>query len=115
MQSRKLTPALREKDHHRGVLDAPIQLVEYGDFQCGFCGSAFPQIEKFVSTLGDKVCFAYRHFPIVNSHPFAMRAAMASEAAHRQGKFWLMHRLLFENQRSFSEHSMQDFALMLGL
>ncbi len=115
MEPTLLSPAIQEKDHRRGSLSATIKLVEYGDFECSFCGLAYPQIEKFVKEMGDQVCFVFRHFPLVNSHPHAMSAARAAEAASRQNKFWQMHHLLYRNQASFTEEGMGDFAKMLDL
>lgn len=115
MKATQLTPAIRESDHHRGPLDAPIQLVEYGDFECGYCRLAYPQLERYVKEFGHKVCFVFRNFPLVNSHPFAMRAAMAAEAANRQNQFWHMHHLLYRTQNSFTEESINQFAQTLGL
>jgi protein-disulfide isomerase len=115
MTSTQLKPAIRESDHHRGPLAAPIQLVEYGDFECGYCGLAFPQIERFVKEFSDQVCFAFRNFPLSNIHPHAMLAAMAAEAAGRQNNFWPMHHLLFQNQESLSEQSILYFAQILRL
>jgi protein-disulfide isomerase len=111
----KLRPAIDSREHIRGSLDAPIQLVEFGDYECPFCGEVFPTVEALIETLGDRLCFAFRHFPIVGSHPHALSAAEAAEAAGAQGRFWEMHILLYQNQDALDFHSLQQHAVQLGL
>jgi protein-disulfide isomerase len=111
----QLKSAPSERDHHRGSLKAAVILVEYGDFQCPYCGAAFPEIERVVQDLKDKICFVFRHFPLVNAHEHALLAAMAAEAADQQGRFWPMHRLLYKNQADLSEENILKFAKTLGL
>ncbi len=84
-------------DHIQGSIDAPIALVEYGDYECPFCGEAYPIVRALQERLGDRLCFAFRNFPLTNMHPHAEHAAEAAEAAGAQGKFWEMHDLLYEN------------------
>src|SRR5687767_10639214 len=95
-----LKPPLDDRDHLRGDLSRPIHLVEFGDYQCPFCGQAEPVIRALEQTFGDQLCFAFRNFPIVGSHPHAEIAAEAAEAAGAQGMFWEMHDLLYENQHA---------------
>src|SRR5207253_11502038 len=92
-----LTVAVSERDHSAGSPDAPVTLVEYGDFECPFCGMAYPEIKDIRQRLGDRLRFVYRHFPRPE-HPHARHAAEAAEAAAAQGKqhFWAMHDALFE-------------------
>jgi protein-disulfide isomerase len=94
----KLKPSVTALDHVRGDLHAPVILVEYGDFQCPHCGAAYPIVKKIEKDYRDKIAFVFRHFPLAEIHPFAQAAAIASEAAASQGKFWQMHALIFENQ-----------------
>ena len=82
----------------RDLPTAPVTLVEYGDYQCPFCGAAYPIIKEVQARMGDGLRFVFRNFPISTSHPNAERAAEAAEAAGVQGRFWEMHDLLYENQ-----------------
>jgi protein-disulfide isomerase len=110
-----LKPPLDGSDHLRGDLSRPIQLVEFGDYQCPFCGQAEPVIAALEQTFGDQLCFAFRNFPIVGSHPHAEIAAEAAEAAGAQGMFWPMHDLLYENQHALDMPSLSRYAKQLGL
>ena len=110
-----LKPPLDDRDHLRGDLSRPIQLVEFGDYQCPFCGQAEPVIRALVQSFGDQLCFAFRNFPIVGSHPHAQLAAEAAEAAGAQGQFWPMHDLLFENQHALDASHLRQYAQQLGL
>src|ERR1700733_10400214 len=96
----KLKPPVSNQDHVKGDLHAPVVLVEYGDFQCPHCGHAYPIVKQIEQDFGDTMAFVFRHFPLEEAHPFAQAAAVASEAAANQGKFWEMHALIFEHQRS---------------
>src|SRR5438876_9545843 len=102
-------------DHILGPIDAPIALVEYGDYECPYCGEAYPIVKAIQERLGDRLCFAFRNFPLVNSHPHAEHAAEAAEAAGAQGHFWQMHDLLFENQDALDDESLAQYASSLGL
>ena len=104
-----------ERDHVRGQIEAPITLLEYGDYECPFCGKAQPIVRKIRQHFGDKLCFAFRHFPVTLVHPHAERAAEAAEAANAQGKFWEMHELLLENQRALDDMYLSACAAALGL
>lgn len=88
-------------DHVLGKTDSPVILVEYGDFQCSGCGSAFPTVEKLVEKYKGQIAFVFRNFPLTNIHPNARAAAAAAEAAGKQGDFWGMYRLLYEQQASW--------------
>jgi protein-disulfide isomerase len=111
----KLGLPVARRDHIQGPIDAPIALVEYGDYECPYCGEAYPIIKAIQERLGDRLCFAFRNFPLVNSHPHAQHAAEAAEAAGTQGKFWEMHDLLFENQEALEDEDLADYAATLGL
>jgi Na+:H+ antiporter, NhaA family len=91
-------PVDADRDHVRGPVDAPVTLVEYGDFQCPFCGAAHPVVESVRATMGDDLQFVFRHFPLTTMHPNAEPAAEAAEAAGSQGRFWPMHDSLFLHQ-----------------
>ena len=97
-----LKPPVNELDHIKGNPRAPAQLVEYGDFQCPHCSAAHPIIKEIEKHFSDKLCFIFRHFPLSESHPFAQAAAVASEAASNQGKFWETHDMIYENQENLS-------------
>jgi protein-disulfide isomerase len=111
----KLTRPVAQRDHLQGSIDAPIALVEYGDYECPFCGEVYPIIKAVQERLGDRLCFAFRNFPLVNAHPHAQHAAEAAEAAGAQGKFWEMHDLLFENQDALADEDLAQYAAALGL
>lgn len=104
-----------DRDHIQGPIDAPIALVEYGDYECPYCGEAYPIVKAIQERLGDRLCFAFRNFPLVNSHPHAEHAAEAAEAAGAQGRFWEMHDLLYENQDALEDEYLARYAATLGL
>jgi len=85
-------------DHVLGRADARVALVEYGDYQCPFCGTAHVEVAKVLRQTGELTQYAFRHFPLTQVHPDALLAAQAAEAAGVQGKFWEMHDILFSNQ-----------------
>jgi protein-disulfide isomerase len=104
-----------ERDHVQGQIGAPITLLEYGDYECPICAKAQPIIREIQQHLGDRLCFAFRHFPVTRVHPHAERAAEAAEAANAQGKFWEMHELLLENQCALDDKYLSACAAALGL
>jgi protein-disulfide isomerase len=114
-ETRKLVLPVAERDHLQGAADAPLALVEYGDYECSYCGEAYPIIKAVQKQLGDRLCFAFRNFPLVHSHPHAEHAAEAAEAAGAQGKFWQMHDVLFENQGALEDEDLARYAAALGL
>ena len=90
-----------ERDHIRGRVDAPVTLLEYGDFECPYCGHAAPVIDKLLEHFGDELRYVFRHLPLNDVHPNAQLAAEAAEAAGAQGRFWEMHdRLLAQPGRA---------------
>jgi Na+/H+ antiporter NhaA len=103
-----------ERDHIRGPLDAPVTLVEYGDFECPYCGRAEPVVRELLREVGD-VRYVWRHLPLNDVHPHAQMAAEAAEAAANQGAFWEMHDLLFEHQDAFEPDDLISYADQLGL
>jgi protein-disulfide isomerase len=103
------------RDHVQGPADAPVTLLEYGDYQCPYCGAAHPIVKALQRHLGDNLRFAFRHFPLATIHEYAEGAAEAAEAAGAQGKFWQMHDTLFENQPALDFESLVGYAEELGL
>jgi protein-disulfide isomerase len=103
------------RDHLQGSIDAPIALLEYGDYECPFCGEVQPIVREIQHRLGDDLCFAFRHFPLTNVHPHAEHAAEAAEAAGEQGSFWAMHETLFANQNALDDESLAEYAATLEL
>ncbi len=110
-----LKPAVSKTDNVQGNEKALIELVEYGDYQCPHCGHAYPIVKKIQKALGEKLLFVFRNFPLQEIHPSALLAAVASEAAARQNKFWEMHDLIFENQNNLSEQNILALAKHLKL
>ncbi|QEC43380.1 DsbA family protein [Pseudobacter ginsenosidimutans] len=104
-----------ENDHRTGDAHAELVLVEYGDYQCPHCGIAHPFIKKLLKEFKGRLQFVFRNFPLQESHPMAMMAAMAAEAAGRQDKFWEMHDIIFEHQRTLDPDSILGFAAKLKL
>ncbi len=99
----KLTfPVNETRDHIQGSPTAKITLVQYGDYQCPYCGEAYSIIKRIQKRFGSDLRFVFRNFPITEAHPFAETGAEIAEAAGAQGKFWEMHDFLFENQQSLS-------------
>ncbi|PVD52392.1 disulfide bond formation protein DsbA [Terrimonas sp.] len=112
---KQLMPAVNSSDHIYGNKRALIELVEYGDYQCLYCGRAYPLIKNMQKELGPHLKVVYRNFPLSKSHPYAFAAAIAAEAAALQDKFWEMHDTVFENQEILNIDSLIDFAEMIGL
>ncbi|HKC36310.1 MAG TPA: DsbA family protein [Chitinophagaceae bacterium] len=110
-----LIPHVSKNDHVQGNSTAQIELVEYGDYQCPHCGKAYTIVKYIQSELGDSLKFVFRNFPLKKVHPLAMTAAIASEAAGLQGRFWEMHDLLFENQIKLTPNNILIFAERMGL
>jgi len=113
-----LKPPLSERDHIKGLPDAPIELVEYGDFECPHCGRAAVVVNEITEEFGDRLRFAFRHFPLSKMHPHARQAAMAAEAASAQGgqgKFWEMQDLLFANASRLEVQNLIEYATLLEL
>jgi protein-disulfide isomerase len=111
----RLTVPVSERDHVLGPATAPVTLVEYGDYECPFCGAAHRSVERVLQVMGNDLRFAFRHFPLSQIHPHASQAAEAAEAAGARGRFWEMHDLLFENQDRLGLRDLIGFAGALGL
>jgi len=110
-----LKPPVGEDDHVQGPRDARVVLVEYGDFECQYCGEAYPELKAVQKAMGDGLCFVFRHFPLSQAHPHAERAAEFAEAAATIGRFWEMHDLLYENQQALDDPSLALYADQLGM
>ncbi|MFT3936215.1 MAG: thioredoxin domain-containing protein [Chitinophagaceae bacterium] len=110
-----LKPAAGEHDHWQGHADAPIVLVEYGDYQCPHCGRAYPIIKSIQEKMGDQLRFAFRNFPLAEIHPYATSAAIAAEAAALQHKFWEMHDYIFEHQKKLNDIFLLRYAGQLQM
>ncbi|HEY9228891.1 MAG TPA: DsbA family protein [Gemmatimonadaceae bacterium] len=110
-----LTPPVSADDHSIGPAWAPVTLVEYGDYECPYCGIAYEIVKTVRRALDDKIRFVFRNFPLAEIHPHARQAAQAAEAAGAQGKFWEMHDMLFENQDALEEEDLLRYARKLGL
>jgi len=110
-----LTLPVSDRDHIQGPDDAAVTLVEYGDYQCPYCGAAYPIVKEVQARMGDRLRFVFRNFPITTSHPRAQQAAEAAEAAGAQGQFWPMHDLLYENQQHLDDQDLLSYGGRLGL
>jgi protein-disulfide isomerase len=108
-------PVSEDRDHIQGPADATVTLVQYGDYECPYCGAAYPIIKRVQARLGERLRFVFRNFPITTSHPHAEQAAEAAEAAATQSRFWQMHDLLYENQKNLRDRDLRAYAEQLGL
>ena len=97
-------------DHFQGNLFSPLELVVYADFQSHNCGDSYTVVRQLRCKYGDKLKVVYRHLPLITLHPLALEAAIASEAAALDGKFWQMHDLIYENQKYLTPASFRWFA-----
>jgi protein-disulfide isomerase len=111
-----LLPNFRtDYDHFQGSPLAPIELIQYGDFQCTHCADVYPLIKCLQDCFGSMLKFVYRHYPIPVRHPLTLQAAVAAEAAALQGKFWYMHDMIYENQKYLTRASFSEFAREIDL
>jgi Na+/H+ antiporter NhaA len=108
-------PVDADRDHIRGPMDAPVTLVEYGDFECPYCGQAEPIVRELLSTFGAEVRYVWRHLPLTDVHPNARVAALAAEAAAEQEAFWEMHDHLLHHQDALRPPDLIRYAEELGL
>ena len=106
---------VNDRDHVLGPADASVTVVNYGDYQCPNCHQRHRQTQKLIDELQATVRFVYRHFPLVNIHPRALRAAEAAEAASAQGKFWEMHRSLYLSSDKLEDRDLRHYARSIGL
>lgn len=111
----RLAEPVGPADHVRGPLDAPVTLVEYGDFECPHCKNAAGAVKMLVARFEGQVRLVFRNYPLEEIHPHALDAALAAECAAAQGRFWQMHDLLFDNQPRFERAQLEAYARLLGL
>lgn len=111
----RLVDPVGPTDHVLGSEHAPVTVVEYGDFECPNCKQATGTVKLLLASFEQRVRFAFRHYPLEQVHPHALRAAEAAECAGGQGRFWPMHDLLFEKQQHLKLAQLQDYARTLGL
>jgi protein-disulfide isomerase len=106
----KLTMPVSQRDHIQGEDPAQATLVEYGDYECPYCGQAYPIVKEVQKRLKHKLRFVFRNFPITQIHPHAQHAAEAAETAAAQNKFWMMHDYLYEHQRALDDVHLEQYA-----
>jgi protein-disulfide isomerase len=111
----ELTNPVNNNDNTKGKKNAPVTLVEYGDFECPYCLQAYPIVKEIQKIKGDNLRFVFRNFPLSNVHPHAAHAAYAAQAAGKQNKFWEMHDLIFENQQALEDEDLVAYAKALNL
>src|SRR4030081_3737308 len=111
----QLTPSVYERDHVAGPDDAPVTLVEYGDYECPHCGRAHPVVKAVQRELEGQLRSVCRNFPLAETHPHALLAAQSAEAAAAQGRFWEMHDMIFEHQDALAPEDLVGYAEALGL
>jgi protein-disulfide isomerase len=112
----KLTlPVSNDRDHIQGRTSAPVTLIEYGDYECPYCGQAYPIIKEVQKQLGNKLRFVFRNFPLTEIHPHAQHAAEAAAAAAVQNRFWEMHDYIYEHQQALDDKHLGKYADNLGL
>jgi protein-disulfide isomerase len=110
-----LAVAVSEHDHSQGPTDAPVTLVQYGDYECPYTRQSTHGVRAIQQHLGSQLRFVYRNFPLTEIHPHALHSAEAAEAAAGQGKFWEMHDYIFHHQHTLEDSNLHDFAKAVGL
>ena len=111
----QLENAVNKRDHIQGIKTAPLELVEYGDYQCPSCGDSYLVVKEVLRELDNNIVFIFRNFPLTEIHPDAFDAALTAEAAALQNKFWEMYDLLFQNQAHLSGRELFEYANRIGL
>jgi protein-disulfide isomerase len=115
-ETAQLTPPVNEsRDNIQGPQKIPVTLLEYGDYECPYCGQAYSIIKNVQNILGNSLRFVFRNFPITQSHPHAQHAAEAAECAGAQKKFWEMHDILYEHQQALDDKHLKKYAEVLEL
>jgi protein-disulfide isomerase len=114
-ESSLILPVSEGRDHIQGVAAAPVTLVEYGDYECPYCGEAYPIVKQIQERMGEQLRFVFRNFPISTAHPHAEHAAEGAEAAATQERFWEMHDQLYENQHHLQVDDLRSYARALEL
>jgi protein-disulfide isomerase len=106
-------PVSTRRDHIQGPDAAPATLVEYGDYECPYCGQAYVIIKQVQKLLGKDLRFVFRNFPLTQVHPHAQHSAEAAESAAAQNKFWEMHDYLYEHQQALDDEHLVQYATLL--
>ena len=110
-ETAQLTPPVNEsRDNIQGPQKIPVTLLEYGDYECPYCGQAYSIIKNAQNILGNSFRFVFRNFPITQSHPHAQHAAEAAECGGAQNKFWEMHDILYEHQQALDDKHLEEYA-----
>jgi protein-disulfide isomerase len=112
-----LTPPVSERDHMQGGESPKVTLVEYGDYECPYCGSAHPIVKRLQEEMGKELRFVFRNFPLREAHPHALHAAIAAEAvgAHGDDAFWRMHDTLYEHQDALEDEDLIAYAEAIAI
>jgi protein-disulfide isomerase len=110
-----LTPPLGDRDHILGPDEVPVTLVEYGDYECPYCGMAHPIVASILHRMKGALRFGFRHFPLTQLHPHAEHAAEMAEAAGDRDKFWPMHNMLYQSQAALEDEDLISYAAQLGI
>ncbi len=113
--NRPLSKPIDRKDHKLGPSDANLQIVTYSDFECSHCKESYLVIKNILNNFPKQVRYVFRHFPLIEIHPFALDAGVAAEAAALQSKFWEMHDVLFENPQLLTVDGIFEMAAMANL
>lgn len=111
----RLVLPVSPRDHIRGPASAPVTLVEYGDYECPYCGDASAAVDELRSEAGDSLCFVFRNFPLTEVHPHAEHAAEIAEAAATHDKFWAMYDMLYAHQDTLDDQHLAEYAIALGM
>jgi len=106
---------IHENDHSQGPGDAPVTLVEYGDYQCPYCGAAYPVVQRLQRRFGDELRFVFRNFPLAEHHPEAVSAAITAEFGAAHARFWEVHDALYESQEELGGPLYDAIVTGLGL
>jgi protein-disulfide isomerase len=115
VSSAKLATGISDQDHAQGPADAPITLVQYGDYECPYTRLSRHSVHQLQREFSDSLRFVFRHFPLEELHPHARAASAAAEAAARQTDFWTMHAYLFDHQHALEDADLKRYAVELGL
>ncbi|QRG06541.1 thioredoxin domain-containing protein [Xanthobacter dioxanivorans] len=110
-----LIPPVSADDHSQGPADAPVTLIEYGDYECPYCGEAYPVLKAVQHAMGARLRFVFRNFPLTEAHPHAGRAAEFAEAGASVGRFWAAHDMLYEHQDRLDDESLLAYGQELGI
>lgn len=111
----RLSVEVGDDDHIAGHRSAAVTLVEYGDYECPYCGAAYPVLKAVQRVMGNDLCFVFRNFPLAQMHPHAVRAAAFAEMAANAGKFWQAHDMLYENQQHLRDDDLRRYGKLLGI